>query len=128
MTLRSCLASAAAALALAGCDFDDGTHGLRATCAEPSGSALDCERPAIETAEDACWKMVACGAIPIDESGSFDWPRCVSYIRGLESFRRDFSLACVEHAPCHELVFSGSPDSPSRNPENFPACLQHGDQ
>ncbi len=117
----------AAALALTGCDFDD-TVGLDTPCAEASGSGLGCEPFPVETAEDACWKMVECSAIPVESSDSFDWDRCVSYLRGLESFRQEFSLACIEGAQCDELKFSGSPDSPSRNPANFPPCLQHGDQ
>jgi hypothetical protein len=113
--------------ALAACDYDSGTHGVRSACAEPGGAGLDCEPLPIETAEDACWKLVECGAIALEAEGRFDWDRCVSHVRGLPSYRQDFALACIEGARCDELLFAGSPN-PSRNPSNFPPCLQHGDQ
>lgn len=117
---------------LLACDPSGSTPGLRGPCSTPSGEPLGCDEQPIETAEDACWKLVSCGAIPVanpddDPDCCFDYTRCIDELGELEQLGHDFALACIEGATCDQLRWRGSPDRPTRNRAEMPACLQHGD-
>lgn len=119
-----------AVLALA-CGHDGPDPGVRGPCDQPGGSTLGCTPAAIATPEDACWRMVECGAIPVanpesDPECCFDWADCVEELDELPAAQLELALACVAAAPCSELLLPGSPDRPTRNDEELPACLQHG--
>jgi hypothetical protein len=110
------------------CGTDDPRPGLRGTCGHGGGTLLGCEPEPVVDAESACWRLVDCGVIPVRNEDRFDWSRCVRFIEGLTAERYDFALACVEHAHCDDLWFPGSPDRPTTNRRDFPACLNFGDQ
>lgn len=114
-------------LGLAGaCDGTDGRlQGVREPCATASGTLLDCDDAPIRTEEEACFRLVHCGAITLnsDEDWVFDWDRCVRTFEQLEDFRYELALACVQYASCDDLKTDNSP----RNSEP-PLCLDFGDQ
>jgi hypothetical protein len=119
------------ATASAACGDDGSLRGVRGECASFGGAGLECESPSIETAADACWRLVDCGVIPLanpegNEECCFDWSRCMSEIEGLDDYNRDLILACVETSSCDELKTDRSPEGPGRNDEALPLCLQHG--
>ncbi|RMH38055.1 MAG: hypothetical protein D6689_20220 [Deltaproteobacteria bacterium] len=106
-------AACAAALAAAGCD---GAQGSRGPCATPAGAPLACpDAPgAIETPEDACWKLVDCGVIPlVDEDRG--WEFCVRRLERLTDAALDYALACIDAATCDDLLQQNSP-GPSFDP------------
>ena len=105
-----------------GCGDDGATPGLRDECSSFSGAGLECESPPIESAADACQKLVDCGVIPLDAEGAFDWAECMARLEGLDDYNRELVFACVEVSSCDELKTPGSPDSPGQ-----PLCLEHGD-
>lgn len=111
---------------LVACDVgeDQATQGFHGPCADPAGSALGCEPVAIETAEDACWKLVECAAIPLDNGDARDWDDCVARVQRMDAPRRSFALACVEAATCDDLRVPGSPI----NPQSYPPCFAYGSQ
>jgi hypothetical protein len=120
------------AFAIGSCGGDASDPGVRGPCDEAGGGTLGCAPPVIESVEDACWRLVECGAIPVanpedDPNCCFDWAECVDELGELPSYRLDFTLACIAAAPCSELIWRGSPSRPTRNEEEFPPCLQHGD-
>lgn len=106
----------ASALALAaGCDFEGSqlppTEGR---CAQAPGPLLDCPAAPIETPEDACRKLLECGAIVLEnEDGGGDYFDCLDFLEGLPGYRLDFALACVETSTCDDLKVA--------------TCLEHGD-
>ncbi len=109
---RPWLLAAVAATALASCDGD---MGVRGPCANPTGSIVGCEPEPIETADDACWKLVACGVIPFENPPDPDnddrrgWAECIRDIEDLPAEREQLVLACVEAATCIDLLTGQSP-------------------
>lgn len=114
-------------LLAAACGDDGSKQGVRELCAAP-GAAQNCAGSTLTTAEDLCWRLVECGAIPIErppeDDSVFDWSRCVGFTNGLDDFQFEFSLACVEASTCDELKTNNAPNSP----RSVPLCLRHGDQ
>jgi hypothetical protein len=117
---------------LTSCDPDDaGEPGLRGECAAPGGQALTCPGAPLEDSEDACWKLVECGAIPVShpEGRILDWGRCVRQIDRLPAQRYDVAMTCLELSSCDQLRFGGSPDAPDgNNSMQMPPCLEYGDR
>ena len=123
---------ALALMPLLACSFDDATPGVRGPCATASGEPL-CASEAIETGEDACWKLIECGSIPVvepmpDDNRYFDQSECARHFEQLSDNRLKVALACVEASTCDQLRFRGGPEHPTRDPEGMPACLEYGDQ
>jgi hypothetical protein len=115
---------------LGACGDDQPTPGLRGECAQTGGTLLGCDDGVIETAEDACWKLVECGVIPVDhtDDGVLDWSRRVTEIRVTQNERERFILACVEASSCDDLKDGRSPINPPRWEDALPLCLQYGDR
>jgi hypothetical protein len=119
--MRTCYAAVAALalIAFAGCDGTDGTRG---PCAA-GGQILDdpsCE--AVETVEDACWKLVECGVLPLEggEGGPADWGDCVGRFEDMRAHNRELAVLCVDAASCDQLIVNDSPN----NPFEWPDCLE----
>lgn len=119
---------AQAALAIAACDFEGSKPGVR-ECAGGAGPLAGCERVEVMSPEDACWRLVECGSIPVQNPEEepdccFDWARCVDYLEELPDPQLELSLACVEATPCDSLKWNGSPNRPN---DELPPCLEQGD-
>jgi hypothetical protein len=106
---------------LVACSNADGTRGQ---CAE--GGELSACPEAERTPEGACWRLVDCGAIPLDLGSAmvdhFDWNACVGYIDGLRSDQQRVVVNCIAASTCDSLK-----PSDTRDPD--PAeigCLQPG--
>jgi hypothetical protein len=104
-------------LALGGCGLgDDVADGSRAQCAE--GGALNdtCTRE-VTTPEQACWRMVDCGALQLhrDNQGSFDWSRCVGEIQDTGDVQARLIIACINASTCDQLKVTAG------------ACFAYGD-
>jgi hypothetical protein len=85
---------------------DDTSDGARAQCAF-GGELTDCP-DAAKTSEGACWRLVDCGAIPVDsedpnDPNEFDWGVCVDFLDGLTADRRRLVVACIAASTCDEL-------------------------
>lgn len=111
------------ALSLAACD-DTGSHdGARGPCAA-GGQVLD-DRSCfeVETTEDACWKLVECGVIPLDHENpdGVDWGRCVNRLESYDDDAAATAIACVDLASCDQLTVNDSP----ANPYEWPDCLEY---
>jgi hypothetical protein len=122
----------ACALVLSACDVDAHRAGYRGECGNAGGTLLGCDDAPIETPEDACWRLVECGAIPVQNPEDqprccFDWARCVEELSELPEWRQAFTLACIEASTCDQLKWS-NPDRPTNNDLELPSCLQYGDQ
>jgi hypothetical protein len=112
------------------CSVPDGkpTPGVRAACAEPGGPLDRCEPGSIDSAEDACWRMVECGALAVarpddtDDCSFCDWASCVETIDAMSDAQYELALACVEAAPCDALKAPGYPNDPDP-----PPCLEQGE-
>ncbi len=106
-----------------------GTDGIKPEvdrCTSASGLA-ECGLTSLAGAEDACWRLAQCGAIPVANAESepdccFDWATCVEHVEGLPDEQFELALACIEAATCDELR---SRSAPGRTAEP-PACLEHG--
>ena len=108
---RHLLFAALVAAALASCD---GELGVRGPCATPTGSLAGCEPERIETADDACWKLVECGVIPLTDGDTSDddnsgWGECIEDIERLAAERQQIVLRCVQAATCNDLLTNQSP-------------------
>jgi hypothetical protein len=119
---------ALAACAAAGCDDEGSKSGVRGECASAGGPLEQCDRVDLISPEDACWRLVECGAIPIanpeeEPECCFDWERCVNYMEGLNDPAFELSLSCLEAAPCDSLKWNGSPNRPT---DELPPCLEQG--
>ena len=111
------------------CGIDGPKAGARNQCATSQGSLLECDQASLGGAEDACWRLVECGAIPAANSESepdccFDWATCVSHVDALPDEQFEQALACIEAGTCDELRPRGSTGSTGRS-AGPPACLQH---
>ena len=92
-------------LALGGCGLgDDAADGTRAQCAE-GGALNDTCRSAVTTPEQACWRLVDCGAIPLhrDQQFELDWDRCVREIQNTGDVQARLVIACVGASSCDQL-------------------------
>jgi hypothetical protein len=121
---------AVALLPLLACSFEEAAPGVRGQCAAAVGEPV-CAEEAIENGEDACWKLVECGSIPVsspEDEDFFDQPTCERYFEILSEHRYNLALACVAASTCDQLRFPDGQDTPSTNPERMPACLEYGDQ
>ena len=119
-----------AATLVAACGDEGSIQGVRQPCASASGTLLGCDDTTIETPEDACWRLVECGVIPLehDEDNIFDWANCVYQIERLSEPRYDFALQCVETSSCDDLKVGNSPVDPRIWDQSIPLCLQFGDR
>ncbi len=104
---------------------DDVASGARAECAA-GGVLTDCP-DAPRTAEDACWRLVECGAIPLDHPEDFrlDWGTCVDRIQSQPEQYERLIVSCVAASTCDQLRANGSPDQPNTDQIY---CLQLGEQ
>ncbi len=128
--MRGSIILALAVLPLAACSFDAAPPGVRGQCGATIGEPL-CPPEVIETGEDACWKLVECGAIPVaspEGEAFFDQPTCERYFERISGHRYNISLACVAASTCDQLRFQDGRNGPSTNPERMPICLEYGDQ
>ena len=95
---------------LVACSNADGTRGQ---CAE--GGTLEACPEAERTAEGACWRLVDCGAIPLnggsDPGGNdqydFDWNRCVDIIDSGRSDQQRVVIDCIAVSTCDSLKGDG---------------------
>jgi hypothetical protein len=102
----------------AGCDDVGPVDGTRGPCAG-TGEVLGCDDEVV-TIEDACWKLVQCGVIPLDHPDrDEDWGGCVDLLER-HAATAEVSIACVDLASCDELTLQGSPT----NPYPWPDCLE----
>lgn len=105
-------------LVLAACGTgDDVASGARSNCAY-GGLLTDCE-DADRTPEAACWRMVDCGAIAVNEPAEdrnwvFDWGNCVDTLERMSPERQRLTINCVTASTCDQLRVDGSPDQPNR--------------
>jgi len=116
------LALLAVALAASGCDDNEIVDGTRGVCAEGGQILVDC--PPVESAEDACWKLVQCGALPLDDErdpGQEDWGSCVARIERMRELDADVAVACVDAASCDQLATRNAPSDPFE----WPDCLEY---
>ena len=119
-----CAVLAAVLASLIACDDEGGAQGQRGPCASSAGSFAGCADEPIETIEDACWRLVECGVIPLeqhdpDRQWVTDWDECVRDLYRLTPEREQFVLSCIEAATCDDLRL------PGRGGE--PLCFDFGD-
>lgn len=91
-------------LAATGCGAgDDVAGGAHGPCAQ-GGELTDCP-DAERTPQAACWRLVDCGAIPLDhdEEFRFDWGRCVDGIASLTEERQRLVVSCIAASTCDQL-------------------------
>jgi hypothetical protein len=107
--------------AAAGCDGNGSHDGARGRCV--SGGQILGECDEVATPEDACWKLVECGVVPVDsaDDNGLDWGRCVERIERMDAPSQDVALACVGAASCDALTVRDSPN----NPYEWPDCLEY---
>jgi len=97
---------------LPACGFDGGKPDSGDRCAAPGAPLIECGPAPLTGAEDACWHLVQCGAIPAanpdsDPSCCFDWAACVAHVDGLPDPQFEMTLACIETTACDELRSRG---------------------
>ena len=105
---RAMATLAALLCASAACGIDPPPSTARGRCASDGDTGPDCEPVALASAEDACWRLVECGALPVanpesDPSCCFDWGACVNHVDSLPDEQFEMSLACIEASACDEL-------------------------
>ena len=111
---RVALAALVACAAAAACDNTNEVDGTRGPCGF-GGDLSACPASAL-TSDGACWRLVDCGAIPLDANGNgFDWGRCVDAIEGMTADRQTFVIDCVASSTCDALKVGGSPADPYEN-------------
>lgn len=122
------VASACGAISASACGTDEQTPGFRGPCAEPGGPFGECPLTSVTSADEACWRLVECGVIPVANPEEqpdccFDWARCVDFVEELPEAQFELTLACVESNTCEALRARGSPD----RTQDLPPCLDQGD-
>jgi hypothetical protein len=85
---------------------DDTSDGARGECAF-GGELTDCP-DAPRTSEGACWRLVDCGAIPLEvenemNPNELDWGVCVDFIETRTSDRQRLVISCIAAMTCDEL-------------------------
>jgi hypothetical protein len=104
-----------ALLALAACNLgDDTADGARAQCAEGGELNNTCSG-VVNTPEDACWRMVDCGAINLSDPNDRDWKTCVADIEAAAAIEQKLMMACIGAATCDQLKADRA------------ACFRYGD-
>jgi hypothetical protein len=91
-------------LALAACSAgDDTADGTRGLCAE--GGELNACDDTPHTAEDACWRLVDCGAMALhrNDDNGFDWDDCVDTIETMRDAAQQLTIACIGASTCDQL-------------------------
>ena len=100
---------------------DDTTTGAHAACAQ--GGALTMCPDTVRTPEDACWRLVDCGAIPV-QSGTtdnhFDWGDCLDTIESADTAGETLIIACIAQSTCDALDVRTDPNG------NDIACFHFG--
>lgn len=129
LTTGTALIALGLALSLAACGDDESLQGVREPCATASGTLLGCDDDPIESPEDACWRLVACGVIPLEHETDWvlDWASCVREIERMSEARYDYTLQCIEASSCDDLKVDNSPVNPGSSDPTLPLCLQYGD-
>ena len=98
---------------LVACSNADGTRGQ---CAE--GGELEACPEAERTPEGACWRLVDCGAIPLNagsdpnDQDTFDWNKCVIDIDSARSDQQRIAIDCIAASTCDSLKQSGDQNNP----------------
>lgn len=95
--------------ATAACSLgDDAADGSRAQCAE-GGALNDTCANNITTAEQACWRLVDCGAVRLheDQYYDFDYSLCVEEIEGAGMVQSRLIIACIGASTCDNLKYAG---------------------
>jgi len=113
--MRLALCAIAAAV-LSACDHDGVLDGTRGPCAAGGQVLGDC--PVVETAEDACWKLVQCAVLPVDDEQDpyrRDWGTCVDRIEEMRALDAEVAIACVDAASCDQLATG----------DEWPDCLEY---
>ncbi len=126
-------ATATLAVLLSGasaCGNDAPKAETRAECVSAAGPLIECDPVPLAGAEDACWRLVQCGAIPVANPESepdrgFDWSTCVDFIERLPDQRFELALACIESSACNELKPRAGQARATR-PTGPPVCLDQG--
>jgi hypothetical protein len=91
-------------LALLACSAgDDVADGTRGQCAE-GGELNDCS-DSPNTAYEACWRLVDCGAINLTEPEDyqFDFDNCVRRVQRMSEAAQQLTIACVGASTCDQL-------------------------
>jgi hypothetical protein len=117
------MAALAAAVLAAACDGTGSADGARGPCA--AGGQILGECGEVETIEDACWKLVECGVMPVEhqDPNARDWQRCVDELSFLEAHRAEAVVACVDASSCDALLVNDSPNNPFEWPDCFEGYL-----
>jgi hypothetical protein len=111
------------ALSLAACDDaitrSDGTRGPCAAGGQVLGED-GCRE--VVTIEDACWKLVECGVMPLDDPDSdVDWGGCMFRLeQQLDRDAAEVAVECVALSSCEALIVNDSPV----DPYEWPDCLE----
>ena len=124
--MKGCFAGLALACLLVACSAgDDTVEGGRANCAY-GGALTDCP-DADHTSGAACWRLVECGAIPVqsEDENRFDWGNCVDGLDRATADRQRVMISCITASTCDELRVNGSPQNP--NPGEM-QCILFGAQ
>jgi hypothetical protein len=109
---RHVLAALLAAVLASACDGS-----TRGPCAAGGQVLGDCPEP-VETPEDACWKLVDCGVIPLESMDQADWADCVDrFVVYQDSDQIDSVLACMDAASCDALQ--------TQYPGMWPDCMEY---
>jgi len=100
------IASLLLVAAACGAGDDNTSDGARAKCA--FGGALNDCPDAEKSSQGGCWRLVDCGAIPLEvedptNENAFDWGRCVDTIDDLTADRRGLVIECIAAMTCDEL-------------------------
>jgi len=130
---RAAALAAGLAFALAACGDGESLQGTREPCSTASGTLLGCSDDPIQSAEDACWRLVECGVIPLDFDDEvneyvLDWANCVRLIERMSEVRYEYTLQCVEASSCDDLKVAEFPVDPGSGDRALPLCLQYGDR
>lgn len=98
---------------VAACGDDEPSPGARSECAA-GGELNDCP-DAERTPEDACWRLVECGAIGIEnpDGNQFQWARCVDFLESATAQGRALAIDCIAASTCDQLRVDGSPNQPN---------------
>lgn len=101
------LAILAALLCAGACGIDGPRPPARGHCSPEGDPRLGCEPVALASAEDACWRLVECGAVPVanpesDPSCCFDWGACVTRVESMPDEQFELAMACIESSSCEE--------------------------
>ena len=109
-SMKGVLASVVLAVSACGAG-DDTIVGTRDQCAA-GGVLTDCP-DADRDAKSACWRLVDCGVIVVenaDDNGP-DWGRCVDGIESQPVEYQRLVINCIAASTCDQL-FAGDPENP----------------